>query len=94
MCLFKACIKDMFSIKQFHNCTRSLCLLYCFIAESFRAPIFQSGPDKNGFSLGKFNNFTEVFGVDRKLWFLPVFTRYFFILEFNDGMHLRIHSVD
>lgn len=44
-------------------------------SESFRAPIFQSGPDKNGFSLGKFNNFTEVFGVDRKLWFIPVFTR-------------------
>lgn len=42
--------------------------------ESFRAPIFQSGPDKNGFSLGKFNNFTEIFGVDKKLWFIPVFT--------------------
>ncbi|XP_052795358.1 palmitoyltransferase ZDHHC15B-like isoform X3 [Mya arenaria] len=42
--------------------------------ESFRSPIFQSGPDKNGFSLGKFNNFIEIFGENKKLWFIPVFT--------------------
>ena len=57
---------------------------FIYFSESFRAPIFQSGPDKNGFSLGKFNNFTEVFGVDKKLWFIPVFTRYSFVLfSFN-----------
>ncbi|XP_060596193.1 palmitoyltransferase ZDHHC15B-like isoform X2 [Ruditapes philippinarum] len=42
--------------------------------ESFRSPIFSSGPDKNGFSLGKYNNFIEIFGENKKLWFIPVFT--------------------
>ncbi|KAK8734379.1 hypothetical protein OTU49_006156 [Cherax quadricarinatus] len=44
--------------------------------ESFRAPIFRLNhtwmQDKDGFSLGALNNFIEVFGDDRKLWFLPV----------------------
>lgn len=51
-----------------------------FISESFRSPIFQSGPDKHGFSLGKYNNFVEVFGDDKLKWFLPVFNRYDFLL--------------
>ena len=42
--------------------------------ESFRSPIFSHGPDKKGFNLGSYNNFVEVFGDDRKKWFLPVFT--------------------
>ncbi|XP_076049840.1 palmitoyltransferase ZDHHC20-B-like [Oratosquilla oratoria] len=46
--------------------------------ESFRAPIFRVGhswvQDKEGFSLGAFNNFIEVFGDDRRTWLLPVFT--------------------
>lgn len=46
------------------------------IVESFRAPVFHSGPDKDGFSLGMYNNFQEVFGDNRALWLLPVFTRY------------------
>lgn len=37
--------------------------------------MFASGPDKNGFSLGAYNNFQEVFGDRRRAWFLPVFTR-------------------
>lgn len=46
-------------------------------AEAFRAPIFRiGGPDKHGFSLGHLNNFQEVFGDDKRYWFLPVFTRY------------------
>lgn len=45
------------------------------LAESFRAPIFRSGPDKDGFSLGKSNNFYEVFGDNKMRWFLPVFSR-------------------
>ncbi|KAL8616730.1 hypothetical protein ACOMHN_017768 [Nucella lapillus] len=40
--------------------------------ESFRAPIFQTGPDKDGFSLGSGSNFREVFGENPKFWFLPV----------------------
>lgn len=46
-----------------------------FVAEAFRAPIFRSGADKDGFSLGKYNNYQEVFGDNRACWFLPVFTR-------------------
>ncbi|XP_037945628.1 palmitoyltransferase ZDHHC20-B isoform X2 [Teleopsis dalmanni] len=43
--------------------------------EAFRAPIFRiGGPDKNGFNLGKYANFQEVFGDNWKLWFLPVYT--------------------
>lgn len=48
-----------------------------FISEAFRAPIFRvGGPDKNGYHLGHYNNFQEVFGDNRKLWFLPIFSRY------------------
>ncbi|XP_069982427.1 palmitoyltransferase ZDHHC20-B isoform X1 [Penaeus vannamei] len=46
--------------------------------ESFRAPIFRLShtwvQDKDGFSLGAYNNFLEVFGDNKKLWFLPVAT--------------------
>ncbi|XP_013166238.1 PREDICTED: palmitoyltransferase ZDHHC15-like isoform X3 [Papilio xuthus] len=42
--------------------------------EAFRAPMFRGGADKNGFSLGAFNNFKEVFGNSPNLWMLPVFT--------------------
>ncbi|XP_013166237.1 PREDICTED: palmitoyltransferase ZDHHC2-like isoform X2 [Papilio xuthus] len=44
--------------------------------EAFRAPMFRGGADKNGFSLGAFNNFKEVFGNSPNLWMLPVFTSY------------------
>lgn len=42
--------------------------------EAFRAPVFQTGPDKDGFSLGTGANLREIFGEDFKKWFLPVFT--------------------
>ncbi|XP_013147622.1 PREDICTED: palmitoyltransferase ZDHHC15 isoform X2 [Papilio polytes] len=42
--------------------------------EAFRAPMFRGGTDKNGFSIGAFNNFKEVFGNSPNLWMLPVFT--------------------
>ncbi|XP_047510787.1 palmitoyltransferase ZDHHC2-like isoform X3 [Pieris napi] len=42
--------------------------------EAFRAPMFRGGADKNGFSIGAFKNFKEVFGNSPNLWFLPVFT--------------------
>jgi hypothetical protein len=51
-------------------------LVLC-LPEAFRAPIFRTGVDKNGFSLGAYNNFQEVFGDNRACWFVPVFTRYF-----------------
>jgi palmitoyltransferase len=42
--------------------------------ETLRAPVFRTGPDKDGFNLGKYNNFREVFGENRMTWFLPIFT--------------------
>ncbi|XP_065351969.1 palmitoyltransferase ZDHHC20-B isoform X3 [Cloeon dipterum] len=55
--------------------------------ESFRAPIFHSGPDKDGFSLGRYNNFQEVFGDNKALWFLPIFT------SMGDGLKFPIRSM-
>lgn len=64
-----------------------LVLLNRTTLESFRTPIFRyGGPDKNGFSLGKLNNFQEVFGDDRKLWFVPVYT------SLGDGMVYPVHA--
>lgn len=44
--------------------------------ESFRAPIFRLAhtwvQDKEGFSLGGYNNLQEVFGDNKKTWFLPL----------------------
>jgi len=42
--------------------------------EQFRAPYFATGPDENGWGLGKRNNFQEVFGDRPLLWFFPVQT--------------------
>uniref|UniRef100_V5HVC4 Palmitoyltransferase n=2 Tax=Ixodes ricinus TaxID=34613 RepID=V5HVC4_IXORI len=42
--------------------------------EAFRPPIFRTGPDKYGFSLGRQANVAEVFGDNKRLWVLPVFT--------------------
>lgn len=51
--------------------------IFCLLSEAFRAPIFRvGGPDKNGYHLGRYNNFQEVFGDNRKFWFLPIFSRY------------------
>ena len=45
------------------------------ISEAYRPPMFRTGQDKNAYSLGKYNNFQEVFGDNTRLWFLPIFTR-------------------
>ncbi|XP_019533696.2 palmitoyltransferase ZDHHC15 isoform X2 [Aedes albopictus] len=66
-----------------------LVLLNRTTLESFRTPIFRyGGPDKNGFSLGKLNNFQEVFGDDRKLWFVPVYT------SVGDGVSYPVRCFD
>ncbi|XP_064422763.1 palmitoyltransferase ZDHHC15B [Latimeria chalumnae] len=55
--------------------------------EAFSAPIFQHGPDKNGFNLGFFENMKQVFGEDKKYWLLPVFT------SLGDGHFYPMKSV-
>ena len=47
---------------------------FIYSIESFRAPVFSSGPDKDGFNLGKMNNFRQVFGTNKWLWFIPAYT--------------------
>lgn len=42
--------------------------------EQFRAPYFATGADEKGWSLGKRNNFQEVFGDRVLLWFFPIQT--------------------
>nr|XP_012145569.1 PREDICTED: palmitoyltransferase ZDHHC2-like isoform X8 [Megachile rotundata] len=61
----------------------SLFFYHCYLVlhnrstlEAFTPPMFRTGKDKDGFSLGKYNNFQEVFGDNPKLWFLPIFTRW------------------
>ncbi|XP_011335754.1 palmitoyltransferase ZDHHC15B isoform X5 [Ooceraea biroi] len=66
----------------------SLFCYHCYLVvhnrstlEAFRTPMFRTGKDKDGFSLGKYNNFQEVFGDNSRLWFLPVFS------SFGDGVN-------
>ncbi|XP_045516787.1 palmitoyltransferase ZDHHC2-like isoform X7 [Pieris brassicae] len=56
--------------------------------EAFRAPMFRGGADKNGFSIGAYKNFKEVFGNSPNLWFLPVFT------SFGDGIVYPVPQQD
>jgi palmitoyltransferase len=45
-----------------------------FVLESFRAPIFSNGPQKEGFNLGSKRNFQEIFGENLLKAILPIFT--------------------
>lgn len=48
---------------------------YIYVLESFRATVFvNTGPDKNGWSLGRSANWKEVFGDEPSKWFLPVYS--------------------
>jgi palmitoyltransferase len=49
-------------------------ILFFFILESFRAPIFANGPQKEGFNLGNKRNFQEIFGTNFLKAILPIFT--------------------
>ncbi|XP_017344491.1 palmitoyltransferase ZDHHC20-A isoform X2 [Ictalurus punctatus] len=42
--------------------------------EAFRAPVFRNGADKNGFTLGYYKNFAQVFGDQKKYWCLPIYS--------------------
>ncbi|XP_047126260.1 palmitoyltransferase ZDHHC20-B isoform X1 [Hydra vulgaris] len=42
--------------------------------ESFRAPLFHYGADKDGFNIGTMNNIRQVFGNTTWKWFFPIFT--------------------
>lgn len=42
--------------------------------EAFSAPVFPTGPDRNGFNVGIRRNLQQVFGENKRLWFLPICT--------------------
>jgi len=47
-----------------------------FLIEAYQAPFFPSGRDQDGFNLGCYNNFVEVFGPKKWMWLLPVHSRF------------------
>ncbi|XP_069468683.1 palmitoyltransferase ZDHHC15 [Ambystoma mexicanum] len=55
--------------------------------EAFSPPIFQNGPDKNGFHLGIRKNLQQVFGTNRRLWFIPV------VSSLGDGLSFPMRSL-
>ncbi|XP_033871610.1 palmitoyltransferase ZDHHC2 isoform X1 [Acipenser ruthenus] len=70
-----------FSAAMFSISLASLFGYHCWLVsknrstlEAFRAPAFRHGADKNGFSLGFGKNLRQVFGDEKKYWFLPVFS--------------------
>lgn len=55
--------------------------------ESFRAPIFANGPQKEGFNLGCKENFHEIFGKNLLRALIPIYTTR------GDGVHYQVNSM-
>ncbi|XP_077321776.1 palmitoyltransferase ZDHHC15 [Lithobates pipiens] len=55
--------------------------------EAFSTPVFNSGPDKNGFHLGIRKNLDQVFGKQKNLWLIPLFT------SIGDGLSFPMRTV-
>lgn len=53
-----------------------LIIFFNGFSETFSAPVFTSGRDKSGFSLGWSRNVSEVFGDRAKYWMVPVYSRW------------------
>lgn len=62
---------ELYKVKTLLNKTS----YFYFIKEAFSAPVFQNGPDKDGFNAGFRKNLQQVFGEEKKYWLIPVFTR-------------------
>ncbi|KRZ58482.1 Palmitoyltransferase ZDHHC2 [Trichinella nativa] len=74
-CMFFFSVSSLFSYHLWltsKNRTTLACVV--FYLESFRAPIFSHGPDKEGFNLGTTRNFREIFGDSPFYWLIPVFS--------------------
>ena len=56
--------------------------------EAFRSPVFRRGPDKDGFSLGKRGNISEVFGDTWWRMAVPIFS------SFGDGLTFPQRSTE
>uniref|UniRef100_A0AAY5KGI2 Palmitoyltransferase n=1 Tax=Esox lucius TaxID=8010 RepID=A0AAY5KGI2_ESOLU len=56
--------------------------------EAFSAPVFTTGPDRNGFNMGIKRNLQQVFGEDKRLWFIPVCTSQ------GDGHYFPVRSLN
>ncbi|ELT91032.1 hypothetical protein CAPTEDRAFT_220171 [Capitella teleta] len=80
--MFSISLLSLFGYHLFLVCSNRSTL------ETFRAPIFRGGPDKDGFSLGRKGNFIEVFGDSTAKWFLPLFT------SFGDGVNYPVRTID
>lgn len=62
--------------------------------EQFRGPVFEDGrSDPQGWSLGKLNNFREVFGPNHWLWFVPIQTHLGDGIVFPTRGHTNYHSI-
>ncbi|VDO48996.1 unnamed protein product [Haemonchus placei] len=62
--------------------------------ESFRAPMLEGGPDKRAFDHGIRANYREVFGYDRKLWLLPIFSRIFASAHLHPSLSITLFFRD